>query len=540
MAKRALYGVFILLILLSLAHRGGQIAEAQEDVEEPPERQTTLVVPFTEYEWWLIRWTDNLTVCQLFVEHEGPPTAEEVAQNCSAQVYQQWLDTEPCEKADQGREAVSTCLGLYFHQVGFRSGEQSVVVNLPPPVVWLNISGCALDPPQNLCQELPSLILTGEEPLPNERITAIHAMIAGETFTCEAEVCEIPLQPTPLAGAEMEFWADSSFGDSSQHFTALIRVLDTGVTESPVGTGWYVDVLSSQWQGGPVESCAQVWQAFPPAGGPPYWLTTPSEQGLLATGRPYHYLAGRLIFQGLVDASDCPANGLLANGYANACGIERARPMVDLWQNQFDPRIISVAKETGLPAQLLKNLFAQESQFWPGVFRVAREYGLGQITDQGADTILLWNESFFDQFCPLVLNAEACGRGYLRLKEDQRAILRGALAVQANADCAECPAGIDLTHADFSVLLFAQGLLANCDQINQTVFNATQSIPGAVSSYEDLWRFTIANYHAGPGCTAFAIHSAWGAGEALDWENVSARFTEPCQGAVAYVELITR
>jgi hypothetical protein len=539
MARRVCTTSFILFLLLSQVLWVGQSAIAQNE-EEPEERQTTIVVAFTEYEWWLIRWTDNLTVCQLFVDHPGVPTPEEVLKQCDQDVYQQWLLTPPCKNAEKGGGAVVDCAGLYLHEVGFRSGERTVVVELPPPSVWITLVGCDLSPPQNFCRTLPSLLLTGEEPLPNERITAIHAILGGRPYTCEGEVCEIPLEPTSPQGMVLEFWADSSFEDSSERFSALVRVLDTGVTGVPTATGWYVDALSSQWRGGPVESCAQVWEAFPPPGGPPYWLTTPSREGLLATGQPYHYLAGRLIDNGLVDASACPDNGLLPNGYANACGIRLSRPMVDLWQNQFDPSILSVSQETGLPAQLLKNLFAQESQFWPGVFRVVREYGFGQMTDLGADTILLWNSSFFNQFCPLVLTEEACSRGYLRLKDDQRAILRGALAIQANADCRECPSGIDLNQAHNSVSIFAHGLRANCDQVKQTIFNATQQVPGAVSTYEDLWRFTIANYHAGPGCMAFAIHTAANRGQRLDWGNVSANLTQPCQQAIVYVDLITR
>ena len=59
----------------------------------------------------------------------------------------------------------------------------------------------------------------------------------------------------------------------------------------------------------------------------------------------------------------------------------------------------------------MKNLFAQESQFWPGMFRVPYEFGLGQITDQGADAIFMWNPVFFQQFCPLVLVAECLCAG---------------------------------------------------------------------------------------------------------------------------------
>jgi hypothetical protein len=247
-----------------------------------------------------------------------------------------------------------------------------------------------------------------------------------------------------------------------------------------------------------------------------------------------------LIFQGLVDASECTNNGLLVNGYADACGLDKARPLVDLWQNQFDNRILDVAKETNLPAQLMKNLFAQESQFWPGVFRIPQEYGLGQITDQGADTILLWNKPFFDSFCPLILSEIECSKGYLRLDEEERAILRGALAVEANSDCPECPSGVDLIHTDMSVMLFAQGILANCDQVGQTIYNATNKIPGSVSRYEDLWRFTLANYNGGAGCLAFAIFRTWGLREPMDWEHVSSHLTQPCQGVIAYVESVAQ
>lgn len=537
-ALRIFNASIVILILLSLTAWGKPAAFAQE--EEPPKRQTTILVPTAGYEWWLIRWAGNHIICQLFVDHEGVPTGEEVSAECGQDIFQEWQDTEPCKEVNKKGGNFNKCEGVYFLFIGSEPGEREIVIDLPPPTVLVNLAGCILKPPENICKQLPTLVLTAEEPLPNEHITAIHAIMDGTTINCDAATCDIPLSPTPLQGVEIEFWADSSFGDSSQHYTALVRVLDTGVSPTPVGAGWFVDVLSTQWQGPQPDSCAKVWDAFPPLGIPPSWLSTPTNEELLASGEPYHYLAGRLITHGLVDASDCPGGGLLPNGYANACGVDKAVPMVELWQNQFDPRILRVAQDTNLPAQLVKRLFAQESQFWPGVFRVAKEYGLGQLTDQGADTVLLWNHSFFDQFCPLVLDESACNLGYLRMEDDERAILRGALAVRVNSDCPECQSGIDLTNADFSVMIFAQSLLANCSQVSRTVFNATNKSPGGVSSYEDLWRFTLANYHAGPGCLAFAVYTTEQQREPLDWEHVSTHFTAACQGAVDYVELITK
>jgi hypothetical protein len=62
----------------------------------------------------------------------------------------------------------------------------------------------------------------------------------------------------------MDFWAESSFGDTSEVFHARLRVVESGVSADPAGRGWYVDVLSSQWQGQPAPVCAQMWDTFLP------------------------------------------------------------------------------------------------------------------------------------------------------------------------------------------------------------------------------------------------------------------------------------
>lgn len=529
-AKRVFYVSLLCLILLGPLTWGGNRVVAQS-----PSRQTTIVVSYTEYEYWLIRWSNNQILCRILVDHEGLPTADEVLLYCGAVLYLEWQNTPSCLKANP-----SNCEGLYLHLVSFRPQTREVMVELPPPVVWVNLEGCTPIPPENRCSQIPFLLLSGEEPLPNEAITAIRGTYAGDPFVCDGAVCRLALRPTPAEGVQVEFWAESSYGDSSKRYTAQVRVVDTGVTPVPGAGGWYVDVISSQWVGARIASCARTWQAFPPVGAPPAWLSTPDSSEFLASDAPYYYLAGRLIAQGLVDVSECPTGGMLPNGYADACGLEKARPMVESWQNQFDDRIIQASKESGIPAQLLKNLFAQESQFWPGVFRVPREFGLGQVTEKGVDAILLWNKSFYEQFCPLVLAEDACRKGYLLLQPEDQAILRGALALQAKADCPTCPTGIDLSNTEFSVGLFANMLQANCEQVGQIVYTATRSIAGSVSTYEDLWRFTVANYHAGPGCVSYAIHQAWQSGAGLSWDQVSTRFTEPCQGVVPYVEKITQ
>jgi hypothetical protein len=516
---------------------------ALDDVTaEPILRQTSIIIPYVKYEWWLMYWADNRIICQMYTDHDGWPTGEEIYASCGPSVHSEWEQTPACPQLEQGGDT-TLCAGVYLLAIGSQPAEKTILVALPPIQVWVTLSGCTPTSPENLCPEIPSILLTGEEPLPNEHITAINAVLDGQNYQCTTVTCTLPLAPTPLEGLAVEFWADSSYGDSSEHFTAQVRVVDSGKPASDVPTspaGWYVDVLGKQWRGAQIASCAQVWQAFPPVGGPPSWLTTPEVPDLLATDTPYYFLAGQLISQGLVDASGCPDGGLLTNGYADACGLEAARPLVVDWQNRFDERIIAVARDTGVPGQLMKNLFAQESQFWPGAFKDPKEFGLGQLTENGAETVLLWNPDFYNQFCSLVLDETTCQKGYLYLETADQATLRGALALQAKSDCADCQAGIDLSHADFSINLFAQTLLANCEQVAQIVYNGTGQIAGKVSSYEDLWRFTLANYHAGAGCLSYAVYNTKSSNQQIDWDHVSIHFTQPCQGVISYVTKVAR
>jgi hypothetical protein len=357
-------------------------------------------------------------------------------------------------------------------------------------------------------------------------------------------MCDLPLWPTGRNGVEVEFWADSSFGDSSEVFNALVRVQPWGDFTNPEGKTtdqhlWYVDVISSQWRGSTTASCSETWQVFPEIGGPPPWLLTPDNADALYTNVSFYYLAGMLISSGQVDASFCPDNGLNRDLIANACGIQEAYSQVVEWQNIFNDEILAAANESGVPAQLLKNVFSRESQFWPGIYSNYREAGLGQMTDNGADTVLLWNPSFFHQFCPLVLSQERCDLGFGNISKDEQAMMRGALVTKVNSTCPDCPVGIDLSQANFSVRIFAEGLKANCEQVGKIIRNTTSKDPGKVSNYEDLWRFTLVNYNAGSGCLSNAMQLAYRQFGYFTWENVSSKLEPACIGAIEYVDDIT-
>jgi hypothetical protein len=148
----------------------------------------------------------------------------------------------------------------------------------------------------------------------------------------------------------------------------------------------------------------------------------------------------------------------------------------------------------------------------------------------------------------MVYPEDACGDGYMSLDEEQQVELRRALVRSVNATCEDCPLGFDLEQADFSVMVFAHTMLANCEQAGQVVKNYTREAPGEVALFDDLWKFTLVNYNAGGGCLAEGISHAWGERteeeqkqkQKLTWDDVSPFLTGACFGAVDYVNDISQ
>src|SRR3990172_9593805 len=168
---------------------------------------------------------------------------------------------------------------------------------------------------------------------------------------------------------------------------------------------------------------SKIWKAFPQRGyAVPDWLYTPTKVSELQTDEPYSYLAGKLLLNGLATAPDCPFNGLLPTGFASQCGLEKIRPQVNAWQNQFDEGIYNSAVKNAVPARLLKNIFAQESQFWLGQSDDNQHFGLGQITEGGIDPLFLSYPDYFKLVCTDVLSAETCETKYAELSNQNKAL----------------------------------------------------------------------------------------------------------------------
>ena len=529
---------------LLLAFVGSGFASSPRKAAAPPQQPTgpdrfsVTVVDYTKYTWWLVHYGETDVECVITTDHEGLPTPGDIYVDCGQDWYEKWLRQKPCTETD-----ATLCTGLYLFLEKSEPAQKEVSTKLPPPIVQVTLENC--DPvytsSTSICETEPVLVLTGSEPLPGYQIMSIEGLYEGQPFVCDA-ICRLQIPLTDADGYTIQFWANSSYGDTSEMFSALVRVAQTDAGD-PDRLFWYVDVLSSQWVGVPVASCVEAWGTLPPVGGPPDWISTPPQSEQLGTDLPYNYLAAQLIQAGAVDVSACADGGLLPEGGASNCGMAAARGAVTAWQNQFDSIILNVAKDTGVPARLLKNLFATESQFWPGR-SLKNDIGLGQLTERGADTTLLWNPPFFYQFCPLVMDSTECSKGYLHLSDEQQEYLRLALIQSVDGTCPTCPLGINLDRANYSIGVFAHTMLANCEQTGQLVKNVTGGPAGNSASYQDLWKFTLVNYNAGPGCLGTALDATVGAAtpeaQALTWENVSSHLEPACQTAIPYVNDISR
>ena len=115
---------------------------------------------------------------------------------------------------------------------------------------------------------------------------------------------------------------------------------------------------------------------------------------------------------------------------------------------------------------------------------------------------------------------------------------KNSLVQSVDAYCDECPLNIDIEKTEASVSIFANALLANCAQADM-VINLNYTNKSYTPSYEDLWKYSLVNYNAGPGCLGLAVNKTSTLGEPLTWENLSGHFTSVCRPAEDYVNDIS-
>jgi hypothetical protein len=259
------------------------------------------------------------------------------------------------------------------------------------------------------------------------------------------------------------------------------------------------------------------------------WTYIPKSGDELYTEDNLQWLAGRLISQNIVDASDCPANGLSANGYANACGMEAAQPLVVQIQNSLNQTIIDQYDTVGVPPVLLKQLIRVESQFWPSN-EVAGHFGLGHVTDAGIQTALDWYPDLVDDVC--FQDGNTCAGQSLSAE---------SLISMMVSTCPTCPNGIDLAKADNSVKILAKVVMSYCDQTAVLIYNATGWRSNLVVDYPTLWKLTLMNYNSGATCTYNSVAAAFKRTQGpVDWANITAvTYNSQCKRGIYYANQIT-
>ena len=525
--------LFLLLVIPSLIFPDTAAAET-----DPPPRKKSFTIHYSEYEWWLTDWEDDSVRCTVFTDRLGNPDLQDVFYQCEPDVYRQWSKTTACQEANKPTQ--DTCQGLYLHLAGQEPREKVLELELPVPEAWVSINNC--QPLQNgfSCSELPWLTIVADEPLPNESIINIQGTVNRNPFHCKDKRCDVPLRPTTESGAELEFWAESSYGDRSEKYHGRYRVLSDH-DPSGTGEGWSVHLISDRENPLPDTGCAGSWESFPAVGAPLPWLANPGSEVNLATAYPYTYLAGKLIQHQIVDGSDCNNWGLTGSGYANPCGLEKARDEVLRWQNAFDPYILQASKETQIPSQLLKRIFALESQFWPEtVEHYYIESGFGHLTNLGADTTFFWNENFYREYCPLALHESRCETPYAHLEIEEQEILRTTLLNRTHIEQEQIIQGVDPSIAQENINTFANSFLANCRQVDFLIRVKTHQAPGVLTSYQDLWKFSLVGYHGGSGCFSKALESILADDLPLDWEHMALELREICPSTIDYVRQITQ
>ncbi len=281
-------------------------------------------------------------------------------------------------------------------------------------------------------------------------------------------------------------------------------------------------------------ACALIWGIQPPVS-LPQWLKTPTESAGLKSETKYFLLAGKLISAGIVSAGECADGGLTTSGTASTCGMEKAFSQVIEWQNQFDPEIYLAARENKIPANVLKRLFAQETQFWPSIVMAPPAYGIGNVTSPGVEPLFTWYPDVYQDICQDVFS-QNCTLPYHSLLLADQQLLRGFfISRHLHAYCPDCAYGMDVDKIKGSIDYFAKLLVSNCHQVALILNN--HSYPVSSLGYTDAWRVTLANYTAGTGCVSDALEEM-DASRTFTWDYFVEQIAPDCH-VENYVNRIT-
>ena len=514
--------VFIVLILLIFFFLPVNLVSAS-----PQENENTVI-----FHWILANWSDRAPICRVDIYHDGLPTGQDIISQCGQNVFDQFFATPPCDVATTG--STTNCKGLYLIQ-SETSMEWNYQSYLNPVSLKFEFPDCDVVIGGYYCNEIPTMNIGFSEENSDGLELTVDSNFEDDAINCEQAVCKIHLYATGESGILLEIVIYDP--ESQTEYSQIVRVKSIFLEEDeevPRQEGWWVKFKS--FHRIDQAEFTNIWSLEIPED-LPEWLVTKEE---LETDRNFYYLAGKMIIFGLVSPGTCPSKGLDLNGYATECGLTAVQNVIFEWQDQFDHVISFVSTQLDISPILLKNLIAKESQFWPENDPIDLEYGLGHMTLDGADTLFMWNYHFYDRYCNTENGFQTgCGFGYTELTDEQRSLLISNLINEVSIFCETCDRLIDYSHISFSIEVIGEVLLAYAIQTDQIIQNITGKSANSISSYEDLWKFTLANYNGGAGCLADSIQTAWDDNEILTWEAFALNVSEECKHIISYVEDIS-
>ena len=498
----------------------------------PISRLETAVSHALYHKWNLVYWSTNGTACDIYLIGEtARPSQRDILSQCGPGIFWLWYTTGACFQVES-----STCKGLYLYD----SGQTDAIVTtkqIHPILVNAELSCKSIKQQEKTtCTGQPFLEINALDTKSGAWVKTIEVNgVSNQDTICTSDHCEVALPETGPEGIILQYWATSTLGDASiRHFLTIRASHDP--TNLPY---WQISMAGDQFKDSPFANATALsadWLSLPPPD-PPDYLAIPDKPQKLTAQNDYYYLAGMLIREGLVSSNGCQGAGLEDNGItANECGMEKARPRLSDWQNIFDNTIFDTANNYHLPPRIIKAIFSRESQFFPSPSRT--EIGLGHITDNGADTLLMYDDELYDHYCNQTLGTGPCLLGYTSLNNLYQGMLRGLVLKDADATCESCVNHIDNTRANASVDLFARLLLANGRQVGRIIEINLNKKPGEVASYVDLWKFTLLAYNAGAGCFEQTLLK-YPQNQPLTWVDFIGKVSDGCRNGVYYAESIT-
>jgi len=95
--RKIVRGVFLIFLsLLPVLGLPANLVRAQDETPPAPTpsyRHATFAIEVDFYTWWLIRWKDNSTACEIVIDHPDFPTGDEILLACGEDIYEDWFDT---------------------------------------------------------------------------------------------------------------------------------------------------------------------------------------------------------------------------------------------------------------------------------------------------------------------------------------------------------------------------------------------------------------------------------------------------------------